>query len=223
MGTSRIVHFLVKDGGGTDAPTFTLYTGPYWEGMSDHRPLLCWVSGPSFIQLDPGTQKPRPPPMVVRKHGLKKEDRKTIDAYITELRKLNMEDKIEVTADPVLAATTLRRLPKNGVKAIPKKELSALHQKFFVDCWSPTMVALDAHLHMVTEVANHLNGLGKKEWWKTTEEQGRQIRQLADKWESTVRGLEWHGAIPQRAWAGRSPQDWRANAEDNPVRLLQLV
>ena len=69
------------------------------------------------------------------------------------------------------------------------------------------MIALDAHLHMVTEVANHLNGLGQKEWWKPKKEQGQQIRLLADQWESTVRGLEWHGDIPQRAWTGRSPQD----------------
>ena len=38
-----------------------------------------------------------------------------------------------------------------------------------------------------------------------------------------MRGLEWHGDIPQRAWTGRSPQDWRANAKDNPTRLLQLI
>ena len=85
------------------------------------------------------------------------------------------------------------------------------------------MVALDAHLHMVMEVASHLNGLGKKEWWKPKEEQGRQIRLLADKWEATVHGLEWHGDIPQRAWAGRSSQDWMACAEDDPVSLLQLI
>ena len=91
---------------------------------------------------------------------MKKEDKKTIDAYITELRKLNKEDMIQATTDPAQASKTLLRLSKNGVKAIPKKELSALHRKYFIDCWSPTMVALDAHLHMVTEVASHLKGLG---------------------------------------------------------------
>ena len=152
--------------------------------------------------------------------GLKKVDKKTVEAYIAELRKLNQEDKIGATSGPVQASKTLLRLSKNGVKAIPKKELSALHRKYFVGCWSSTMVALDAHLHMVTEVANHLNGLGKKEWWKTKEEQGRQIQLLADHWDSTVRGLDWHGDIPQRVWAGRSPQDWRAHAKDEPMRLL---
>ena len=139
------------------------------------------MTGPAFIQIDLEAQKQSPPPCAVRKHGLKKEDKKTVDANITELRKLNKEDKIEATKDPVQASKTLLRLSKNGVRAIPKKELSALHRKYFVDCWSPTIVALDTHLHMVTEVANHLNGLGKKEWWKTSEEQGRQIRLLANK------------------------------------------
>ena len=108
----------------------------------------------------------------------------------TEKRGQDKEDKIEAITNPAQASKTLLRLSKNGVRAIPKKELSAHHRKYFVDCWSPTMVALDAHLHMVTEVANHLNGLGKKEWWKSNEEQRRQIRLLADQWESMVRGLE---------------------------------
>ena len=33
----------------------------------------------------------------------------------------------------------------------------------------------------------------------------------------------WHGPIPQRAWAGRSPQEWRSHAEEEPTRLLQSV
>ena len=36
-------------------------------------------------------------------------------------------------------------------------------------------------------------------------------------------GLVRHGEIPQRAWVGRSPQDLRAHAEDDPTRSLQLV
>ena len=92
----------------------------------------------------------------------KKEDKKTVDNYISELRKLNAADGLQCTCDPVQAAETLLRLPKNGVKVTSNKELTALHRKYFVDYWSPTMVTLDAHLHMVTEVANHLEGLGRK-------------------------------------------------------------
>ena len=96
------------------------------------------------------------------------------------------------------------------MKAIPKKEATALHRKYFVDCWSPTIVALDAHLHMVHEIVDHLKGLGKKEWWATKEVQGEQIRSRADEWEATVRDLKWGSAIPDRAWVGRSPQEWRS-------------
>ena len=92
---------------------------------------MCWLKGPAFIQLDPNGQKPRPPPCAVRKHGLKQEDKKTVDAYITDLRKLNTVDYLKSTADPVQAVKILLRLSKNGVKAIPKKELSALHRKYF--------------------------------------------------------------------------------------------
>ena len=67
-----------------------------------------------------------------------------------------------------------------------------------MDCWSPIMVALDAHLHMVHEIIDHLKGLGKKEWWATKEVQGEQIRSRADKWEATVRDLKWRGVIPDR-------------------------
>ena len=52
------------------------------------------------------------------------------------------------------------------------------------------MVALDVRLHMVSEVAKHLNGLGSKEWWTTKEVQGAQILQLVDKLESTMRDLK---------------------------------
>ena len=75
--------------------------------------------------------------------------------------------------DPVLAVQTLLRLSKNGTKAIAKKELSVLHRKYLVDYWSPTMVALDAHLHMVPEYATHLDGLGPKNLWWSKEEQGK--------------------------------------------------
>ena len=105
-GKSRIDHFLIKNGSAVEANSFTLYIGPHWEQLSDHRPLLCWLAGPAFIQLDQDGQKPRPPPCAVRKHGLKKEDNKTVDAYITELRKLNTEDKLGETKDPVQAAKT---------------------------------------------------------------------------------------------------------------------
>ena len=55
QGTSRIDHFLLKDGGGITAPSFTLYTGSYWSIMSDHRPLLCWLTGPAFVNVEPAT------------------------------------------------------------------------------------------------------------------------------------------------------------------------
>ena len=86
-----------------------------------------------------------------------------------------------------------------------------------MDCWSPTMVALDAHLHMVSEVAKHLDGLGSKGWWTTKEVQGTQIRQLADRWEKTVPDLKWNGAIPARVCVGLTPLDWRSYAEDEPA------
>ena len=92
-GTSRINYFLAKDGSSVEAPSFTVYTGSYWETMSDHRLLLCWINGPTFIQPEPDGQKPRYPPCVVRKHGLKKEDTKTVDDYICELCKLNTADE----------------------------------------------------------------------------------------------------------------------------------
>ena len=62
QGTSRIDHFLLKQGGGITAPAFTLYTGSYWATLSDHHPLLCWLAGPDFIPIDPVTQKPRRTP-----------------------------------------------------------------------------------------------------------------------------------------------------------------
>ena len=85
--------------------------------------------------------------------------------YIAKLKQLNSEDGLGSSGSPAEAARTLLRLSKNGVKAIPKKEATALHRKYFVDCWSPIMVALEAHLNMVHEIVDHLNGLGKKEWW----------------------------------------------------------
>ena len=48
-------------------------------------------------------------------------DKKTVEAYIAELKKLNQEDKIEATSDPVQASKTLLRLSKNGVKAIRRR------------------------------------------------------------------------------------------------------
>ena len=90
---------------------------------------------------------------------------------------MNAVDELQSPGDPVQAAKTLLRPSKNGVKAIPKKEFSALHRKYFVDYWSPMMVALDAHPHMVIKIADHLEGLGRKDWWHTKEKQGRQIRQ----------------------------------------------
>ena len=107
------------------------------------------------------TQKPRKPPRQVRKHGLKQEDKKTVAKYVAKLKQLNSDDGLDSTGSPAEAARTLYRLSKNGVKAIPKKEATALHRKYFVDCWSPTMVALDAHLHMVHEIVDHLKGLGR--------------------------------------------------------------
>ena len=109
------------------------------------------------------TQKPRKPPRQVRKHSLKQEDKKTVAKYVAKLKQLNSEDGLG-SGMPAEAAQTLLRLSKNGVKAIPKKEATALHRKYFVDCWSPIMVALDAHLHMVHEIVDHLKGLGKKDW-----------------------------------------------------------
>ena len=83
--------------------------------------------------------------------------------YIANLKQLNSEDGLGSSGTLAEAARTLLRLSKNGVKAIPKKEATALHTKYFVDCWSPIMVALDAHLHMVHENVDHLKGLGRKE------------------------------------------------------------
>ena len=79
--------------------------------------------------------------------------------YIDKLRELNTADGLTNEGTPVEADQTVLRLSKNDVKAIPKKEATALHRKYFVDCWSPTMIALDAHLHMVHEIAENLNGL----------------------------------------------------------------
>ena len=95
---------------------------------------------------------------------LNREDRKTVHKYINKLRELNNVDGLSSNVSPAKASRTLLRLSKNGVKLIPKKEQTTLHRKYFVDCWSITMVALDAHLHMVSEVAKHPNGLGSKEW-----------------------------------------------------------
>ena len=61
-----------------------------------------------------------------------------------------------------------------------KKESMALHRKYLVDLWLPTMVALDAHLHIMHEIAEHLNGLGRKELWATKAVQGEQIQHRAD-------------------------------------------
>ena len=44
-----------------------------------------------------------------------------------------------------------------------------------------------------------------------------------DKWEATVRDLKWGGVIPARTRVGRSPQEWRSCAEDDPERLMQYV
>ena len=55
-----------------------------------------------------------------------KVDKKSVDHYISERWKLNEMDEVRSTRDPVKAAKTLLRLSKNGVKAIPKKELSTL-------------------------------------------------------------------------------------------------
>ena len=85
------------------------------------------------------------------------------------------------------------------------------------------MVALDAHLHTVHDIVDHLKELGKKEWWATKEVQGEQIRSREDTWETTVRDLKWGGAITDRAWVGRSPQEWRSVADDEPERLLQYA
>ena len=76
---------------------------------------------------------------------------------------------------------------------------------------------------MVHEIVDHFNGLGKKEWWASKEVQGEQIRSRADKWEATVRDLKWGGVIPDRAWVGRSPQEWRSCSEDEPERLFQCA
>ena len=132
-----------------------------------------------------------------------------VKKYISKLRELNVADALLSNGTPAAAAPTQLMLSKYGVKAIPKKEQSALHRKYFVDCWSPTMVALDAHLHMVIEIAEHLNGLGRKVWWSTKAVQGEQIRQRADVWETTVRDLKWGRALTsgvQELCRGRSGQ-----------------
>ena len=100
--------------------------------------------------------------------------------FVAKLKQLNAEDRLGCDGTPADAARTLLRLSKNGVKAIPKKEATALHRKYFVDRWSPIMVALDAHLHGVHEIVDHLKGLGRKEWWASKEVQGAQIRRRAD-------------------------------------------
>ena len=46
------------------------------------------------------------------------EDKRTVDDYIGELRKLNEKDELQSTRNPVQAARTLLRLLKNGVKTL---------------------------------------------------------------------------------------------------------
>ena len=83
--------------------------------MPDHRPLLCWLTGPEFIQVEPETQKPRAPPRVVRNHRLKQQDKRTEDKYISKLRELNTADGLSSDVTPAETPKTLLRMSTNGV------------------------------------------------------------------------------------------------------------
>ena len=144
QGTSRIDRFLLKSkryfsAGFNNIHEFLLGTkvrSPPTTLLADRAGVY---SGRS-INLE--TQSPSPGGSQAWAQA---EKNRTVDKYISKLRELNTADGRTSNVTPAEATQTLLRLSKNEVKAIPTNEQTALHRRYFVDCWSPTMVSLDAH------------------------------------------------------------------------------
>ena len=78
---------------------------------------------------------------------------------------------------------------------------------------------------MVHEVAEHLNGLGKKEWWASTAVQGQQISQRADgKLQYSIQAIQ--GTVSRRACTSLTLEvlaEQEAWAADQPMPTAEEI
>ena len=83
-------------------------------------------------------------------------------------------------------------------------------------------MALDAQQTMVTSITHKMRGVGRGVWWRSRAAQQSGILFLVNEWENAVKKLKWTDGIPEEAWTGLSPSEWRALAEEDSKKILDV-
>jgi len=222
-GTSWIDHVLLQESAlGTITPLqFSLSSGCYWFGVSDHRPITVALASPLFD----GGPGPLAPPLMastLRRRDLVLSDKEAVTRFQDNLRQAYSPLPDPHATSSYDAGTLLQDLSQKSLAALHPKPGSQILKLKYRDGWSPCLVALDSHSRAISRIVYHLKGVGKGKWWSSDAEQHAGVHHHVTHWEKKVYGLKWtDGKIPTDAWVGSTPSDWRLAASDPPLALLQ--
>jgi ribonuclease HI len=180
----------------------TSFDGPFWEDVSDHRPIQIHLSVPggrgatgTIVNPHPHIYHPSPRPSV------DKTDKKRLQEYQVLL------DEYLESADPPVspehAASNLLNLSYQSVvvsaQVFPSKGgQRSRPRSSYKDGWSPTAIAIKYQRIAILEILGHYQGTKGRVRWRTLDEQSVGIKKIVDAWIKSVLKIKWKP--PDTGW-----------------------
>ena len=179
----------------------TSFDGPFWDDVSDHRPLMIHLVVPGgrgtagiIRNPYPRVYRPSPRPTVDIKDSVRiKIYQKSLEEYSKSL------DPPESAAH---AHTNIFNLVSQSVETstqvFPKKRSHLRLRSSYKDGWSPLAMAIKYQRIAILNILGHLQGTKKRKKWRNLQDQSLGIRDILKTWSKSVNRLKWKP--PDTAW-----------------------
>ena len=203
VGNSWIDYHLIAPSSAAHQIHSTIsFDGPYWEDVSDHRPIQIHLSVPggrgaagTIVNPHPSIYHPSPRPLVDTTDTKRlKEYQALLDAY------LNSADP---PVSPDHAASNLLNLSCHSVvvshQVFPTKGGQFSHPRSsYKDGWSPTAIAIKYQRIAILDILGHYQGTKGRARWRSLDEQSVGIKKIVDVWIKSVLKIKWKP--PDTGW-----------------------
>ena len=220
IGVSWIDHILINRQGGMTFVRGGSETGGHWIANSDHRPLWLNVLLPGGSPADHSQTRLEIP----RRRELKRQNRRQVKDFRQKLNRLRKSAPL--LGDP---GDQLLRLARFSVSCCPKRprqKVCFFNSSRFVDGWSPQLIILLTSLAAIVDMRQHITGANRRNQWRRTESITQGIKDICDKWESSLLSMRKYPAEEIHKLlntSDRGPTFWKTVCVADHHRLAEWL